>query len=192
MAGFKLRLRSLPFDTQVFNYHLDGDFFNQVEETEVRSSSVDVTVEVTRKTEDTYVLQMVCKGWLVIPCDRCLDDMKLDVDTDYRVSVRHEGDELDDSRDGVLLVPETWTELDLTEMMRDTVLLTIPIVHCHADGECDPEMMARLGEHWADTEPAADGASSEADDSLTDGESGDAVDPRWEALRKLKDNNSKQ
>jgi len=187
MAGFKLRLRSLPFDTQVFSYHLDGDFFNQVEKTEVRSSSVDVTLQVTRKTENTYVLQMDCKGWLNIPCDRCLDDLRLDVDTDYQLTVRHEGDEWDDSRDGVLLVPEAWTELDLTEMMRDTVLLTIPIVHCHADGECDPEMMARLGEHWADTEPTADGASVEA--PLTDDKSGDAIDPRWEALRKLKDNN---
>ncbi|MBQ9217921.1 MAG: DUF177 domain-containing protein [Muribaculaceae bacterium] len=189
MAGTKLRLRSLPFDTQVFSYHLDGDFFNQVEKTEVRSSSVDITVQVTRTTDNTYVLQMDCKGWLTVACDRCLDDLRLDVDTDYRVTVRQEGDEWDDRGDDVLLIPETWSELDLTELMRDTVLLTIPIVHCHADGECDPEMMAHLGEHWADTEPTADGPSSDAESPLSTDESDDAIDPRWEALRKLKDNN---
>lgn len=189
MADFKLRLRALPFDTQVFSYHLDGVFFNRVEKTEVRSSSVDITLEVTRKTENTYLLQMACKGWLVIPCDRCLEDMTLDVDTNYHLTVRQEGDEPDDSRDSVLLIPETWNELDLTELMRDTVLLTIPIVHCHAYGECDPEMMARLDEHWTDTEPAAEGPSDTVDD-LTDGDkSSDAIDPRWEALRKLKENN---
>ncbi len=189
MAGFKLRLRALPFDNQVFNYHLDGDFFNQVEKTEVRSGSVDITLEVTRKTENTYILQMACKGWLVIPCDRCLDDMTLDIDTDYRLTVRHEGELLDDSRDGVLLVPETWNELDMTDLMRDTVLLTIPIVHCHPEGECDPEMMAHLEEHWTDIEPAADGASDEVEKPLDDDKPSDAIDPRWEALRKLKDNN---
>ena len=189
MAGFKLRLRALPFDTQVFNYHLDSDFFNRVEKTEVRSSSVDITLEVTRKTENTFVMKMACKGWLVIPCDRCLEDMTLDVDTDYCLTIRHEGDELDDSRDGVLMVPETWTELDMTELMRDTVLLTIPIVHCHADGECDPEMMAHLDEHWTDTEPDAEGPSDEADELPDDDKSSDAIDPRWEALRKLKENN---
>ena len=185
MAGMKLRLRSLPFDTQEFNYHLDSDFFNQVEKTEVRTSSVDITLQVTRSTENTYLMHMTCTGWIVIPCDRCLEDLKLNVDTEYRLTIRQEGELLDDSRDEVLLVPEKWSEFDLTDIIRDTVLLTIPIVHVHDEGMCDPEMMKRLGEHWTDIEPDIDGDKPLDDDEST----GDNIDPRWEALRQLKDNN---
>lgn len=185
MASFKLKLKALPFDTQVFNYHLDGDFFNQIEETEVRSSSVDITLQVTRKTDNTYAMLMECRGSLVIPCDRCLEDMTWDVDTSYAITVRQEGDELDDSLDDVLIVPQAWSELDVTDLLRDTVLLTIPIVHMHDDGECNPEMLARLNNHMSDSLPDDNSDAPLGENETTS----DNIDPRWEALRKLKDNN---
>lgn len=183
MASFKLKLKALPFDTQVFNYHLDGDFFNSVEQTEVRSSSVDVTLSVTRKDENTYVVTLDCTGWLVTVCDRCLDDLKLQVDTSYTLTVRQEGDELDDSADDVLLLPEAWGEWDTSMLIRDTVLLTIPIMHTHDPGACDPLMMERLNQHSIDRAPDQQPNPLDDDDST-----GDNIDPRWEALRKLKEN----
>ena len=63
----------------------------------------------------------------------------------------------------------------------ETVLLCIPIMHVHADGECNPDMLKALDSH---------AATSVADEQPDDEEQNDSgmADPRWEALRKLKDN----
>lgn len=173
-ASYKLPLKSLPLGKQEFNYHLDGSFFNEIERSEVTSGSVDVALKVARDKEDLMELDFVCKGVITVPCDRCLDDMELPVDTDYRLTVKL-GEQLDDSVDNVLEVPAHWRELDLAPIMRDTVLLTIPIMHCHDEGDCNPEMMARLAEATP-SEPIE--------------EAEQPIDSRWQALEKLKGNNN--
>lgn len=173
-ASYKLPLKSLHLGNEEFNYHLDGSFFNEIEHSEVTSGSVDVALKVARNKEDLMELDFVCKGVITVPCDRCLDDMELPVDTCYHLTVKL-GEQLDDSVDNVLEVPSHWRELDLAPLMRDTVLLTIPIMHCHDESDCNPEMMARL----AQAQPA---------EPLTEPGDDKPVDNRWAALESLKGN----
>ncbi len=176
VEDFKLKLKAIPFGTQEIKYHLDAGFFNDIEKTEVRRASVEATVVVTRKEADFFQLEMTCSGSLIIPCDRCLDDMEHEVDARYRLDVKQEGDEVDDSRDELLIVPEAWRELDVAPLLRDTVLLTIPLTHSHDDAaQCNSEMMTYLC-----------GAAEPAHDDEQDG--AEATDPRWKALRQLKKN----
>ena len=176
MASFKLKLNGLPFGSQRFSYALNGDFFNRIEPTELRSARVEVDVDVTHEHEGLFQLEVSCSGTVVTTCDRCLDELELPIDTHYSVTVKQQGDEVDDSVDGVLTIPEGWNELDLAPIVRDTVLLDIPITHSHPEGECNEAMMELLGQHRA-----TELAGSEEDDSDTQV----SIDPRWEALRKL-------
>ena len=50
----KLKIKTLPFGTHTVECHVDETFFNLDEQVEVRRADVDVTVEVTRKSENTY------------------------------------------------------------------------------------------------------------------------------------------
>ena len=179
MASFKLNLKALPFESQSVNYRLEADFFEGDEPTEVIAADVEVEVTVDRTSECDYRLSISCQGTMEIPCDCCLEPMVHQVETMYPISIRQEGDVLDDSRDGLLLVPETWRELDIAPLIRDTVLLTIPIMHTHAPGECNAEMLA----HLAGDDDGITGGTGEAS-----GEA-ESTDPRWDALRKLKNNN---
>lgn len=194
MASHKLPLKTLSVGVQDFKYHLDAAFFNDVEATEVREASVDASLKVDRKDDGYYLLSFGFSGEITIPCDRCLDDMQLSVDTTYDLTVK-EGDEYDDSDDKVLVIPGHWRELDLTPLMRDTVLLTIPIMHAHPEGECNEEMLERLEQMRAvnitDDEQlhGEEGECSDNDDESNNNSSTDDIDPRWAALKKLKDNN---
>lgn len=180
MASFKLKLNGLPFGSQQFSYALDGDFFNKIEPTDVRSASIEVALIVTHEHEGLFMLEMNCRGTLVVPCDRCLDDMTLPIDVHYTLSVKQQGEELDDSHDGVLVVPEGWNSLDLAPLMRDTVLLAIPLMHTHDEGECDAAMMDVMAAHEAlDFAPEARGSQEDSAAAVTD--------PRWDALRQLTD-----
>ena len=173
-----LKLKTLPFGTHAIECHLDESFFNIDELSEVRRADVDVTLEVTRKSENTYHLEINCNGTVTIPCDRCLDDLDLPVDVDYRLNVEQMGTELDDTGDELLIVPSDWRELDTAPIVRDTVLLAIPMTHCHeSEDDCNPDMLDALDSHLAGAVPDDDDTQSETT----------GTDPRWEALKKLKE-----
>ena len=175
----KLKLKTLPFGTHAVECHLDESFFNLDEQTEVRRADVDVTLQVTRKSENTYHLEIACDGTLTIPCDRCLDDLDLPVEVDYSLNVEQMGTELDDSNDELLIVPSDWRELDAAPIVRDTVLLAIPMTHCHEnEDDCNADMLDLLDSHLAEAVP---------DDVDDDQSETTSTDPRWEALRKLKE-----
>ncbi len=154
----------------------------------MRRADVAATLQVVHEHEGIYDLDFDFNGTLWIPCDRCLDDMSLDVDTIWHLTVK-EGERYDDSSDDVLTVPQSWRELDLQPLMRDTVLLTIPIMHVHLEGECNSAMMEQLSTHsaidLADDEAMREAAGNTAD---TD-ENNKETDPRWDALKKLLDKN---
>ena len=177
--ALKLKIKTLPFGTHTVECHVDESFFNLDEQNEVRRADVDVTVQVTRKSENTYRLEISCRGTVTTACDRCLDDLDLPVDVDYRLNVEQMGTELDDSNDELLIVPSDWRELDVAPLVRDTVLLAMPMTHCHENEEdCNPDVLDVLDSHRAEAVPDGD----DDQQSETTG-----TDPRWEALKKLKE-----
>jgi len=175
----KLKIKTLPFGTHAVECHLDESFFNTDEQIEVRRADVDVTLTVTRKSESTFRLEISCKGTVTTACDRCLEDLDLPVDVDYRLNVEQMGTELDDSNDELLIVPSDWRELDTAPLVRDSVLLAVPMTHCHeSEEECNPDMLDLLDRHLAEAVPDDDDAPTSETTS---------TDPRWEALKKLKE-----
>ena len=177
--ALKLKIKTLPFGTHAVECHLDESFFNIDEQIEVRRADVDVTLEVTRKSESTYHLEIACNGTVTTACDRCLDDLDLPVDVSYGLNVEQMGTELDDSNDELLIVPADWRELDAAPLVRDTVLLALPMTHCHEnEDDCNADMLNALNSHRVEAVPD--------DDDLPQSET-TGTDPRWEALKKLKE-----
>ena len=79
----------------------------------------------------------------------------------------------------MVVIPESWDAYNVARAICDTVMLTIPIMHTHEEGKCNEEMSRLLRQH------SAVGDDTETDDT----DDGGSSDPRWEALRKLKNNN---
>ena len=109
------------------------------------------------------------------------------VDTSYQLTVKM-GDTLDDSIDNVLVIPSSWRTLDLEPIVRDTVLLTIPMMHTHSPGECNEDMLGRLEEHTARGYESDEDFMEPPQQREIDDNTGDAIDPRWAALQQLVDN----
>ncbi|MEE1541376.1 MAG: DUF177 domain-containing protein, partial [Paludibacteraceae bacterium] len=73
----------------------------------------------------------------------------------------------------------------------ECIALRIPIRHVHPAGECNEAMVAKLRNHIAtsaDDDELYDNDEDEEDLTPLDSEE-KAIDPRWEGLRKLIDNN---
>lgn len=123
---------------------VDGDFFRQRDNDVVEEADVTAYVDIDVR-HGAFLIGITCQGWIQIPCDRCLDPMRIDVDDDFDVSVRF-GEEYDE-RDGLIILPDNEAEFDLAPLIADTVLLSIPLRHVHPEGECNPEMEQIMKSH---------------------------------------------
>ena len=124
-SEFKLPLKSMPIGTHQFEYRLGKEFFVNMESSDIRNANLFVKLSVTHKS-DIYDLNFNISGEITLLCDRCLDDMKQEVNSNYHIVVKY-GDEYCDDSDEVLEIPESDNYLNVAYMIYDTVSLSIPI-----------------------------------------------------------------
>lgn len=137
---FKLMLKSLPEGKHSFEYHLDKQFFSNMENTDVRDADVKVDLTVDHRG-GAYALSFHLTGTLTVLCDRCLDELPLDIDATYDLTVKY-GDEYNDDSDTLLVIPESDNYLNVAYMIYDTAVLAIPPRHVHPQGKCNRAMSA--------------------------------------------------
>lgn len=137
---YKLMLKSLPEGKHTFDYHLQRQFFIDMENDDVRDADVEVALNVDHRG-DAYVLEFHLTGTLTVLCDRCLDELPLDIDATYNLTVKY-GDEYNDDSDTLLVIPESDNYLNVAYMIYDTAVLAIPSRHIHAQGKCNRAMSA--------------------------------------------------
>ena len=190
MAKFSLYnipLKNLSPGVHTYEYELDRKFFEAIDGDEVKKGDVDVILNV-RKTSSSFELNFDIEGVIKIPCTRCLDDMKLDVDTESRLIVKF-GSEYSEESDEIVVVPESEGEINIAWFLYEFIALTIPIKHVHPAGECNRVVSSKFKKHRA---VSADDEQDEdddliADDSESQEEEDDTQqnDSRWDALRGL-------
>ena len=171
IEDFKVDLKGLQEAVTVFRYHLDDDYFEAIDAPEVRLGELDVTLTV-RKASEYFELDFHTEGVVHVVCDLCLDDMEQPIESNEHLVARF-GDVSDNEDDEIVTVDENEGMLDTSWLIYEFIILAIPIKHVHAPGKCNAAMSKLLSEHSA------------ARSSEEVGEQ--PIDPRWEALKKLKD-----
>ena len=169
LESLKIDLKGLVSEETTLAYDLDDTYFEALDGAEVKRGSLHVSVSI-RKVTGFFELLFHADGTVVVPCDRCLDDMEQPVETENRLIVKF-GSEYSEE-DDVIVVPEDEGILDMSWIIYELVALVIPIRHVHAPGKCNSAMTKALEELSADRS--------------SDEESAQPIDPRWEKLKKLK------
>lgn len=187
-SAYNLPLKTLTEGTHEFDYRLDKQFFVNMENSDVRDADLAVHLTVTHRNA-LYSLRFHITGPLTLLCDRCLDDLVIDIDTTYDINVEY-GDDYNDESDDLLIIPESDSNLNVSYMLYDTVVLAIPIKHVHPLGKCNRQMSALLKKHRAggEDDELAESMMESIDDM--DESPREATDPRWDALKGLSDGDS--
>ena len=170
LESFKIDLKGMKTDEQRLEFDLNDDFFKALDVSEVNGGALHVSVSI-RKATGFYELQFHAEGTVTVPCDICLDDMDQPIETDH-VLVAKLGAETNTEDDDVVTVDENEGILDTSWLIYEFIALAIPIKHVHAPGKCNSAMTQKLEE--------LSGAVRSGEE-----EAETAIDPRWEALRKL-------
>lgn len=178
-------------DIQTFEYQLDTVFFSNIGADEIQKGKLTVNLTV-KKIQMMYELNFQINGTIVIPCDRCLDEMDFAVDTNDRLIVKF-GNEYAEESDEIIVIPEYEGEINVAWFLYEFIVLTIPIKHVHAPGKCNKTMTSKLKKHSAKGTGDNDFDSIDIDDDIiiTGEEESNSTDPRWDALKSLiEDNNN--
>ena len=171
-----------------YEFLLTNQFFTYIDAPEIQKGKLQVQLNV-RKTMGVYVLTFHIEGSVIVPCDRCLDDMELPVVTDDTLKVKL-GETFSDEED-MVIVPEEDGYINVAWFMYEFIALSLPMKHVHAPGKCNKSMMGALNKHLrtsADEEETDDFGldDEELEDELSEAHE---IDPRWNELKKILDNN---
>lgn len=148
MQPFIIPLNGLAQGRTSFCLRADGEFFNGFENSEILEA--DVQVDVTVEKSGRYIgVDCGMLGDVTVECDRCLAELVLPVDTQVKLSVKFGQEASDDAvvselgRE-ILFLPETDTDLDLSQVVYDYICLSLPMLRVHPEGECDPHTVKYL------------------------------------------------
>ena len=189
---YKVDLKGMTKDVLEYEYLLDNKFFGDIGGDDIQKGKVNVKLTVKRAV-GIYELSFVIDGTIIIPCDRCLDDMEFPVTSANRLIVKF-GKDYSEESDEIIVIPESEGVINLAWFIYEFIVLTIPIKHVHAPGKCNKSMTSTLKKHapkGMEDEFGSEGDASDIiiTDSDTD-DNEDVIDPRWDALKNFKDENN--
>ena len=171
-------------DTVEYQYQLDDAFFLDLDAPEVQKGQVNVTLKV-RKTSGVYQLDFHTEGEVVVICDRCLDEMEQPIETTDRLKVKL-GAEYSEE-DDMVIVPEEEGYINVAWFIYEFIALSIPMKHVHAPGKCNKDMVTKLSKHLRVSGDEED--DSDDDFLMESADEPQEIDPRWNELKKILDNN---
>ncbi|MCR4835581.1 MAG: DUF177 domain-containing protein [Bacteroidaceae bacterium] len=184
---YSIQLKTMEIGTSEVEYHLGNEFFEAIDEEAIQKGNITAKVRIVKSTKQSE-LNFELEGKVVVLCDRCLEEMDQPIKTNGHLIVRM-GKEYKDDGDDVVIVPEEQGIINVAWFLYEFIELAIPIKHVHPFGQCNSGMASKLGEHLVDSDSFEDDAESFIDSDVDDNESNSAdapIDPRWEALKKLK------
>ncbi len=186
---YNINLKDLKSTSEVFEFILDDDFFKKINspDHEVDRGNLKVKVTVQKKL-NTFELEFVIDGIVLIPCNRCLDYMEQPINHKERLKVKF-GDRFSEENDTVI-VPEIEGSINIAWFLYEFIVLSIPLKHVHAPGECNKTMVSKLKRHIAHRKGDDDDDSDmDLDDDDDYAEEDIPIDPRWEGLQNFSENN---
>ncbi len=172
---YNIEFKGLNEGLHDFEFEVDKKFFEHFEESLVENGKVTVKV-ILEKRSSFIKLHLKIKGWLELTCDRCLELYNQPVKHETEMFVKFGEKEYDDGESVIWVNPEEH-HINLAQIIYEYTILSIPLRHVHPKNslgkrDCNKEMLEKLKNYM---HPESE------EDSTTD--------PRWDALRKLGNNN---
>jgi uncharacterized metal-binding protein YceD (DUF177 family) len=149
-----------------FDYKIDETFFNEYLTDEINKALVDVHVQLDKR-ENMLELEISAKGKMIFPCDRCLDDTEIDVKVAKEKVYVKFGEEAVELTEDLIIIKNDDYKFNIADTLYDIIMVSLPMQKKHPKiSQCNQEVVSKI--------------------KKTDKNQHPDIDPRWEALNKLK------
>lgn len=162
LKEFEIPFVGLKEGVHDYSFEIDEKFFESFDYSEIEKGKVHADLNLERK-ERMLILDFMIKGFVIIPCDRCLDDLEYPVEKNARLIIKF-GHEFIEETEEIFIIPETESHIDISGFIYEYIILSLPIKRVHQeDKACDQTTIEKINQHVSPSE-----------------------DPRWEALKDLR------
>ena len=138
----KIPFRGLKPGVYTYDFQVGDALFELFENAEIQHGSCNVRVEL-RRLESMLDMEVQIVGSVTTPCDRCLEDCEIPVAFEGNLVVKF-SDEVREYDGEVMWLSPAEDEVDLTQYVYESIILSLPYQRVHPEGACDAEMMRRF------------------------------------------------
>jgi uncharacterized protein len=167
LRQYIIHFKGLSLGKHAFEYVIDTGFFEETDiESGIRDGNMKVVIDLD-KQERMLALHFSLSGAVVVECDRCLDDLELEIRNEQVLFIKYGAEYLEES-ENVIIIPEEEHQIDVGQLIMEYIILSLPLHKVHPDDEkgqstCNRMMLDKLNE--------------------LSGHKG--MDPRWDRLKDL-------
>ena len=132
-------LKNSSFD---FVFEVDNTLFEAYECRDIHGGKCKVEATML-KSDHQLDFDFTITGEVICECDRCLEDCSMPIDYEGQMIVRIS--DVEGEYDGeVMWLNPNENEVDLTQYIYESIVLSLPYQRVHPEGECNPDMLAHI------------------------------------------------
>jgi uncharacterized metal-binding protein YceD (DUF177 family) len=172
LTEFDIQIYKLSNKIHEYEYAVNDSFFAKFEGEIVESGDFLIKIALDKR-ENIIELNIFFDGYINLICDRSLKDFKQNTSIEKKVLFKY-GEEEAELKEDVFIITKNTQTINLAHFIYETIALEVPLKKIHPDEQVEDE----------DTDEYI-----YIDDSLDSEKDNEVADPRWEALKNLKNEN---
>lgn len=122
---------------------LHDRFFEDLDQEEIVGGDVAVLLTIRAMADDIFTINIFAKGKVTVACDRCLDNLELDVAPHEIVRLKHSLPDESDAPD-MIYADAANAFYDLSWTIYEIIETALPMRRTHPEGKCNPEVTRYL------------------------------------------------
>lgn len=169
LKNYDISFSGLKTGKHEFKFEIDGEFF-ELFDTEQEFTNPNIVAHVLLEKHTTFLeFTTSITGTIELVCDITNEDFNHPIDNEIKVLVKF-GEEYDDSEEDVITIPTSDHAFNISQLIYENVMLSVPMKKISPNvSDEDIKAVEQFG--------------------IVEEEKEEISDPRWDALKKLKDKN---
>jgi uncharacterized metal-binding protein YceD (DUF177 family) len=143
MDLLQINLLKVTNEETTLSLDLHDDFFQNLDQNEIKAGNINLSLKIRESAGETFIFKFKIHGTVIVECDRCLDDLALDVEAEETIKVKYE-DESDSFADDIKFISKNTTTYDASWDVYEIVELAVPIQRTHNIEECNEDMLSHI------------------------------------------------
>ncbi|MDP3436178.1 MAG: DUF177 domain-containing protein [Bacteroidales bacterium] len=151
-------IKGMSIGKHSFDFTIDNSFFEEYENRDILGADLNISLNIERSTLLIEVKALI-DGVVRTECDRCLDELEQRLETEAKLIVKFVKTVQEEDNEEVLTLDPNESELNLKQFLYDYICLALPIQRVHNEGDCNPDMIRKLGAYSRSPVPEEDSGS---------------------------------
>lgn len=180
LAHFDIDIYKLANKQYKYQYQIDKSFFDHFENSPLEKG--DLKLEATfDKQENLITVLFDIKGSVELECDRSLEKFDYPVEIHERVLYQY-GEEEQELSDEIIIITNDTQKVNIAQHIYEFIILSVPMRKIHPK-------YAEEDNPFVDGEIIFSSSTAQGSEKDSNEEDESSVDPRWDALKNLKNLN---